>query len=216
MEWLNENSPAISAVTSVLTIFVWFFYAQLLYYGYARQRRPRVIINRGLGIRQNALCLISNMSSESIYIQHVVAILHTSEKSYMVDVAEYQEEKKEEEEEQEKSMRSHQGPLASGDYLHLQRFNDITEQIRASWQLDSDIFEQNGLQLELRVIAIYGSEDRPIGASRSFYLNDPNDPSSLRPALIPTSVDTQRLNGRFQRFKVKRWAKEIDNLETIR
>lgn len=116
------------------------------------------------------------MSSESIYIQHVVALLHTSDETYMVDVAEYQEEK---DEQQEKSVRSHQGPLASGDYLHMQRFADIAEQIRASWQLDHDIFEQTNLQLEIRVIAIYGSEDRPIGASRSFYLKDPR-PQSRR------------------------------------
>ncbi|QNI02875.1 hypothetical protein HXW73_07975 [Halomonas sp. SH5A2] len=215
MEWLNDNAQAISAVTSILTLLVWLFYAQLLYNGYVRQRRPRVIINRGLGTGQHAMCLISNMSSESIYIQHVVAILHTQEQSYMVDVAEYQEEEKEDKQ-QEKSIRSHQGPLASGDYLHMQRFTDIAEQIRASWQLDNDTFDQTGLKLELRVIAIYGSEDRPIGASRSFYLNDPNTPSSSRPALIPVSVDTKRLNGRLQRLKVKRWAEEIDNLETKR
>lgn len=210
MEWLNDNGQAISAITSILTLFVWFFYAQLLYNGYVRQRRPRVIINRGLGTGQNALCLISNMSSESIYIQHVVALLHTSEDTYMVDVAEYQEEK---DEQQEKSIRSHQGPLASGDYLHMQRFADIAEQIRASWQLDHDIFEQAKLQLEIRVIAIYGSEDRPIGASRSFYLNDT---SNSKQALIPISIDTKRLNSRLQRRVVKRWAEEVDNLETRR
>ncbi|SNY95961.1 hypothetical protein [Halomonas sp. hl-4] len=209
MEWLNDNAQAISAITSILTLGVWFFYAQLLYNGYVRQRRPRVIINRGLGTGQNALCLISNMSSESIYIQHVVAILHTEQRSYQVDVAEYQEEK--EDKQQEKSIRSHQGPLASGDYLHMQRFADIAEQIRVTWQLDNNIFEQPNLQLELRVIAIYGSEDRPIGASRTFYLRDP---STSKPALIPVSVDTRRLNSRLQRRKVKRWAEDIDNLES--
>ncbi|MDR5874981.1 hypothetical protein LPL18_007665 [Halomonas sp. CUBES01] len=205
MEWLNENGQAISAITSVLTLLVWFFYAQLLYNSYVRQRRPRVIINRGLGTGQNALCLISNMSSESIYIQHVLALLHTSEDTYMVDVAEYQEEK---DEQQEKSVRSHQGPLASGDYLHMQRFADIAEQIRVSWELNPDIFDQANLQLEIRIIAIYGSEDRPIGASRSFYLNEPD---TSKQALIPISVDTTRHNSRLQRRKVKRWAEQIDS-----
>ncbi|SDN07363.1 hypothetical protein [Vreelandella arcis] len=209
MEWLNDNAQAISAITSVLTLFVWFFYAQLLYNGYVRQRRPRVIINRGLGTGQNALCLISNMSSESIYIQHVMALLHTPDNCYMVDVAEYQEEKQEGEQ-QAKSIRSHQGPLAPGDYLHMQRFADIAEQIRTYWRLDNNIFEQSDLRLELRVIAVYGSEDRPIGASRSFYLNDP---STSHRALIPLDVDTQRFNSRLQRRKVKRWAEEIENLE---
>ncbi|MCW4148096.1 MULTISPECIES: hypothetical protein [Halomonadaceae] len=211
MDWLNGNSQAISAATSIFTVLLWLFYLQLLYNGYVRQRRPRIIINRGLGTGQNALCLISNMSSESIYIQHVAALLHTQESSYMVDVAEYQEEK--ENEQEGKSIRSHQGPLASGDYLHMQRFADIADQICATWQLDNTIYDQTGLQLELRVIAIYGSEDRPVGASRSFYLSDP---STSEKTLIPISVDTKRLNGRLQRRKVKRWAEEVDNLETNR
>lgn len=211
MEWLNDNAQAISAVTSTLMLIVWLFYAQLLYNSYVRQRRPRIIINRGLGNGQNALCLISNMSSESIYIQHVMAILHTQENSYRIDAAEYQEEEKGEQE--DKSIRSHQGPLAPGDYLHMQRFADIADQIFTTWQLDDAIYDQPGLQLELRVIAIYGSEDRPIGASRAFHLNDP---STSRKALIPVSVDTKRLNGWLQRIKVKRWAEEIDYLETPR
>lgn len=57
MEWLNENAQAISAVASIFTLFVWVFYAQLLYNGYVRQRRPRVIINRGQGTGVDAICL---------------------------------------------------------------------------------------------------------------------------------------------------------------
>ena len=75
MEWLNDNAQAISAVASICTLFVWVFYAQLLYNGYVRQRRPRVIINRGKGIGVDSICLISNMSSEAIYVQHLVAVL---------------------------------------------------------------------------------------------------------------------------------------------
>ena len=72
-----STPQAISAIASVLTLFVWVFYAQLLYNGYVRQRRPRIIINRGKGVEEaEALCLISNMSNEAIYIQHLVAVLH--------------------------------------------------------------------------------------------------------------------------------------------
>ena len=133
MEWLNENAQAISAIASICTLFVWVFYAQLLYNGYVRQRRPRVIINRGKGIGVDAICLISNMSSEAIYVQHLVAVLHTKNQSYSLDVVEYQQRGSEQ---QEGSYRTHQGPLASGDYLNIQSFGDIVNQVKEYWEID--------------------------------------------------------------------------------
>ena len=204
MEWLNDNAQAISAIASICTLFVWFFYAQLLYNGYVRQRRPRVIINRGKGIGVDAICLISNMSSEAIYIQHLVAVLHTQKQSYSLDVVEYQQKGSEE---QEASYRTHQGPLASGDYLNIQSFGDIVNQVKEYWEIDDSLLHEQNIQLEIRVIAIYGSEDMPTGASRSFTLDLDASPNHQ---LIPASVDTDRLNSRGQRKRVLEWAKEIE------
>ncbi|MGQ7262738.1 hypothetical protein [Vreelandella sp. V005] len=204
MEWLNDNAQAISAIASICTLFVWVFYAQLLYNGYVRQRRPRVIINRGKGTGVDAICLISNMSSEAIYVQHLVAVLHTQKQSYSLDVVEYQQRGSEQ---QEASYRTHQGPLASGDYLNLQSFGDIVNQVKEYWEIDDNLLHEQNIQLEIRVIAIYGSEDMPTGASRSFNLNLDASPNRQ---LIPASVDTDRLNSRGQRKRVLEWAKEIE------
>lgn len=204
MEWLNDYAQAISAVASICTLFVWIFYAQLLYNGYVRQRRPRIIINRGKGIGTDALCLISNMSSEAIYIQHLVAVLHTQQENYSLDVVEYQQQGDEQE---EASYRTHQGPLASGDYLHIQSFGNIVNQIKQHWEVAEDSLREKPIQLEIRVIAIYGSEDMPVGASRKFHLDVGASPNHQ---LIPVSVDTDRLNGRRQRKRVLEWAKEIE------
>lgn len=204
MEWLNDNAQAISAVASVCTLLVWIYYAQLLYNGYVRQRRPRIIINRGKGIGTEALCLVSNMSSEAIYIQHLVAILHTRQGSYSLDVIEYQQQG---DEQQEASYRTHQGPLASGDYLHIQSFGNIVSQVKQHWQIEDDLLHGHNIQLEIRVIAIYGSEDMPMGASRNFNLDLNALPNHQ---LIPASVDTYRLNTRSQRKRVLKWAKEIE------
>ncbi|MFB9867810.1 hypothetical protein [Vreelandella sulfidaeris] len=204
MEWLNDNAQAISAIASICTLFVWIFYAQLLYNGYVRQRRPRLIINRGKGIGMEAICLISNMSSEAIYVQHLVAVLHTQKRSYLLDVVEYQQSGNEQ---QEASYRTHQGPLASGEYLHIQSFGDIVDQIKEYWQIEDDVLNEQNLQLEIRVIAIYGSEDMPTGALRRFNLDINASPNQQ---LIPTSVDTDRLNSRRQRKRALEWAKEIE------
>ena len=49
MEWFAQNSRVITAVSSLFTLFVWVFYARILYRNFARTRRPRLIINRGHG-----------------------------------------------------------------------------------------------------------------------------------------------------------------------
>ncbi|GEN26831.1 hypothetical protein HVA01_04770 [Halovibrio variabilis] len=204
MEWLNDNAQAISAVASICTLFVWIFYAQLLYNGYVRQRRPRVIINRGKGIGIEAICLISNMSSEAIYIQHLVAVLHIHQRSYSLDVVEYQQQ---EDQQHNTRYRTHQGPLASGGYLHIQSFGGIVEQVKRYWDIDDELLHEPNIQLEIRAIAIYGSEDMPTGASRSFNI-DFNAPPDHQ--LLPASIDTKRLNSRGQRKQVLEWAKEIE------
>lgn len=204
MQWLNDNAQAISAVTSICTLFVWVFYAQLLYNGYVRQRRPRIIVNRGKGIGTDALCLISNMSSEAIYIQHLVAVLHAHDSTYELDVVEYQQQSGDD---HEASYRTHQGPLASGDYLHIQSFGSIIEQLTQHWQLDKQKLNQQKPELEIRVIAIYGSEDMPVGASRRFALNLDAPPLHQ---LTPLKVDTKRMNSRRERKRVLQWAKNIE------
>lgn len=204
MQWLNDHAQAISAVASVCTLFVWLFYAQLLYNGYVRQRRPRIIVNRGKGVGTDALCLISNMSSEAIYIQHLVAVLHTPEGAYPLDIVEYQQQSGEE---NEACYCTHQGPLPSGDYLHIQTFGSIVQQLARYWKLDDALLQEQTLMLEIRVIAIYGSEDMPVGAARRFHLSPQAEPTRQ---LVPVHLDTQRMNSRRDRQRVVEWAKEIE------
>lgn len=204
MDWLNENGQAVSAVTSIFTVFVWVFYAQLLYNGYARQRRPRIIINRGQGVGMEALCLISNMSVEPIYVQHLIAVLHTRDKSYSLDVVEFQQEG---DEKVKGGYRTHQGPLDSGDYLHVETFDSILHQIVCYWKLDNNILNQEGLCLGIRVVAIYGSEDMPTGAWRTFDMDLSQPPARQ---LTPSTVDTHRMSSKRQRKRVLEWVKDIE------
>jgi len=80
LQWLSENKDWISTLTSIITLLVWLFYAQLLYSGFRRQRQPRVLINRGVGREGlNSPCLICNMSEEAIYVYFILVVLETSD-----------------------------------------------------------------------------------------------------------------------------------------
>ena len=52
-------------------------YAQLLYAGFRRQRRVSLLITRAVTKDVDALCLISNMSAEPVYLLYIIAVLET-------------------------------------------------------------------------------------------------------------------------------------------
>lgn len=206
MQWINDNASAINAVSGVLTLFVWLFYAQLLYAGYKRQRRPRILINRGQGKHIHSLCIISNMSAEAIFVQHIVAVLETSEGELKLDISEYQQS----EGEDSPRYQTHQGPLESGDYLHVDTFHDIVRRIAMTHDIEMDDYrprvDMTFQALEIRLISVYGPEDRPIGARRRFLLEDDGEACSITPA----TLDTQRLNSIQERRMIKRWMRELE------
>lgn len=76
MEWISNHGTFLQFMTSLGTLAVWIFYAQLLYAGFRRQRRPKVVINQVMGLSTQGRCLISNMSAEGIHIETVQVWLH--------------------------------------------------------------------------------------------------------------------------------------------
>ncbi|MAM58137.1 MAG: hypothetical protein CMN25_12455 [Salinicola sp.] len=222
MEWLSEQSKAITAVTSILTLLVWFFYAQILYRNFARTRRPRIIINRGYGNDLTSLCLISNMSSEPIFLEHIIVTLHTSRGSLTKDMIDfegghYQDSKESPDSSQadagegRERMESSQGPMLCGSFSHVGTFETILQRLCRAHDLtlehnrptDDTVFHF----LDIRVVAIYGSEDHPIGAERRFRLHMTGDEACT---LVPVSIDTKRYANRLQRWRVRQWIRRLD------
>ncbi|GHC33233.1 hypothetical protein [Aidingimonas halophila] len=205
MLWISENASAITAIGSILTFIVWLAYMHLLYKSYSRQRRPRIIINRGRGMDIDSLCLISNMSVESIFVQHIVAVLETADGNKSLDIIDYKQSVEDGE-----RYHSHQGPLESGGYLHVDTFRKILKRVAQQHGEALENMHGNGASrieaLDIRVIAIYGSEDSPVGASRRFLVNhDGNDYS-----ITPAALQTQRLTDRRSRRQIQRWMQQLE------
>ena len=210
MDWISQNSPAITALTSVCTLFVWLFYAQLLYLNFRRQRQPKIIINRGFGRTLQARCVISNMSPEPIFIEHIVAILHTDQGTLSKDMIDFEASPGERDEASRLIETTRQGPMLSGSYNHIGTFQDIIGRILRFHGLPSDDFQSvdgRTLQsIELQVIAVYGSEDSPVGAARTFELTM----GESGEALVPTRLVTRRYASRPRRHRVRQWIRDLD------
>lgn len=216
LEWLNNNSGALSAIASFCTLGVWLFYAQLLYLSFARQRRPRIIINRGRSKSPDGMCLISNMSSEAIFVSNVMGVLHTSKGEYACDLTDYTRPGDSDQGIDEQHA-TRQGPLASGDYHQVCSFREIIDHIAEGHKLDIDrntlTLEGEMLRmLEIRLVAIYGSENRPLGAYRTFMLEkselDPNEENNDC-LIVPTTFDTHRVSRRWHQKRIRKWLESL-------
>ncbi|WP_136068513.1 hypothetical protein [Modicisalibacter radicis] len=220
LNWISEHHNLLSLVISFGTLMIWLVYAQLLYLGFRRQRRPRLIINRGKKKDINALCIISNMSAESIFIEYIIATLDTSRGQIVMDVTDFEQQYSDDdelesnEEENRKSRRilndsnvrenTRQGPLGSGDFLHIGTFNDLIARMARDEGIEMENNRPKGDmtldRLTIRLVGIYGPEDMPVGAERSFDLKDNGEFCSL----TPSSWDTKRMASMRQRRELRK------------
>lgn len=225
LDWISQNSQILTVFTNVGTLIVWLIYAQLLYLGFRRQRRPRLLINRGKRKDINALCIISNMSAESIFIEYIIAELKTSDGTLTLDVTDFEQEYTEGDEADGSSgehrerrtlapgpvnENTRQGPLESGGFLHIGSFDELIKRLARDEGIEMAGHRPKGdLQfrcLTIRLIGIYGPEDMPIGAERSFDLID----NEHYCALVPASWDTKRLASIWQRRRLRKLVDDLN------
>lgn len=210
IEWLSNNSDALSVIANFGTLLIWFFYAQLLFNGYRRERRPRMLINKGVGGADlDAPCLICNMSKEPVFIQAILVDLETSAGVYSAPATDTDEG----EIDLAKAsigQRTRQGPLESGQCIQINRFATLITraakvgglELVNGFPADPDIEFRS---LTVTVASIYGPEDDPFGAQRSFRL-ECDDRRQVR--LTPMTIDTQRLSSRRDKRNIKKWLRD--------
>jgi len=150
-DWIADNYKVLSVCASLASVIVWLVYAQLLYLGFRRQRSPRLIINRGRNKDINALCLISNMSAESVFIEYIIAELETSSGTIAMDVTDFEQEYLESDDSDDRrsdqatgnqlplnaSENTRQGPIQPGGFFHIGTFNDLIQRIARNEMITS-------------------------------------------------------------------------------
>lgn len=209
LEWLSDNKEWITPATSIGTMLVWVFYAQLLYNGYSRQTRPRLLINRGVSDEGlDSPCLICNMSREAIYVYFILVFLDNSEEPVLVPVTDCEEEARRDDP-SPLGSRTRQGPLDPGKCIELLSFRIILERAarQAGIELDKGKPVDPEIEiwaLEFHVVCIYGSDDTPFGAVRRFNLKT----NGAGPPLPePATIDTQRKTSWRYKRRIRQWLK---------
>lgn len=199
VEWLSQNASTITAFGTLGMLIVWIVYAHVFYKNLRRQHRPRIIIDCMSGPGTDSVCVMTNLSTEVIYLQCVIAAAISDSGETAAAVAEggliepSQAER-------EIVSRMRQGPVASGELITLGTIEDLARQA-ASRAQDPDGAVATLRTLEVRVIATMSAEDEPIGARKRFNLSLEDG----QQALSSESLGTIQMTSRRDKRRVLRW-----------
>ncbi len=196
LEWLSNYSGLLSALISACMLIVWVVYLNTFVSNYRRQVLPKIVINRGAGAKLQAHCFISNMSSEPIYIESIIASLESGGESWSCAVTDI--ETLLGDESATGKQKTHQGPLGRGDYMDIGSFHQLLKRVLRVPDNDTpshlDQFEDE-ITAEVKVIADYASEDLMIAALRRYKLHRMEDGWEME----ALSVSTDQIRSKSER-----------------
>lgn len=195
--WVASNYALLNLIISAGLLVVWITYLQVFLSSYRQQWRPKILINRGGGFGLKGRCLISNMSSEAIYIESIVANLVRGDdriSSAVTDLEDIQDEVMK----SDPKRSTRQGPLPSGGYMDSGSFGDLVDRLlRQNSESHGSLLDRlpEEAALEVVVIANYGSEKQIVGAKRRFDLVKRDSEIQLR----PHEIDTEQIKSARER-----------------
>ncbi|MES1950270.1 hypothetical protein S4A8_05403 [Salinisphaera sp. S4-8] len=206
-QWINDNAQALSFFASLGTLAVWLFYAHLLYSGFRRQRKARILINQGWGQQVDSVCLISNMSQEPVYIHSITMTIRAHDNEYTEAITDFDEAQPRDSENHPREV-TRQGPLQVGEQMNLGTFRSLLRQT-AKRHKDLRADENQPLRslsvhnFKVTVIASYGPEGGVIGAQRKFLVR--GDDNQL---MRPVAIATKRMTKRNARQRLQQWLEQ--------
>ena len=203
LSWILEYTQVIGTAINLGMLVVWIAYLQVFVSNYRRQTLAKILINRGAGRGLDARCLVSNMSSEAIYLQSIILDLEFPDEQRSCPVTELEDEE-DWEEPSDEGFQSRQGPLGAGQVRDMGAFramlaHALGEDQRAGTETRSDMWDELRA-FEIRIIAAYGSEDLPVGAMRRFEIVREKDGVELR----PPSGEAQQIRSKRERKAIKK------------
>ncbi|WP_135501300.1 hypothetical protein [Roseovarius aestuariivivens] len=197
LDFLRQNSDLITVVASVAMVPIWMTYLQLFWSSYRRQLRASLIIHPGAGTGMDAQCLISNMSAEAIHVEGIILVLKCGKQRWSTAITAAGGLS---EEATTKSgariVTPHDGPLKSGEFLNIGRFQDLVERTYGKAgenEASPDRMEFDSF--EIWVIADYSAEQKLVFARRVFQIAHRDG----RWALRAERMTTESVRGKRQR-----------------
>jgi len=190
LDAIRANADLLSLAATVAMVAIWLIYLHLFWKNYRRHLRPSIVINRGAGTGLDARCLVSNMSAEAIFIEGIILVLERENQYWstaIITAGEIGEDGEGKTGLARPPM--HEGPLASGAYVDIGRFQDIVERAFGTVRRQGGRDDRLGFDgFEIWVIANYTAEQRLVHARRRFDIGRKEGNWALRPHQLETEV----------------------------
>ena len=209
--WLLDYAPLAANIASMLMLGVWLFYTIIFYREFKRQRRPLLILHQARGYDLESTCLLVNLSKEPVHVLCVLMRLHTDEGVYTKRIRNLRQVPSEADiDSGDVQTLLKQGPLGSGGFLVLGSFHRLLEEaeedaVRSLMPSGTGRLVPALHEIELRVIALHGAYEKPVGAERRFAVR-PRDDGATR--VQPKTSLTRQLNSRREMRRVRSWLEE--------
>lgn len=201
-DWIVRNHQLLGVILNGAMLAVWIVYLQIFASSYRSQVRANILINMAGGPGLSARCLVSNMSAGPIYVYSILVDVELPGRALSGSVTET-DGIEEWEKPTDLNLWTRQGPLENGEVRDMGSF-----EVMLDHALRSDAGGRQppaGLHdairaFQVRIIAIYGSEDLPIAAERRFIIL--RRPSGA--VLSPTTPEAHQVRSTRRRRKIRR------------
>ncbi|GAM04709.1 MULTISPECIES: hypothetical protein [Novosphingobium] len=192
-QWFTGNTQVVSVALSFAMLIVWVIYLQLLLVQFRGTKRSTILITRAAGRGMRSRCLVTNMSSQPLYVSSLIATVHVRGRQIELALTDLRELPGDLGEDPRSIMG--QGSLATGQFMNIGHFDDIVRTLLDANE-ETDVQEEEVDQFDLTVVALYALEDLPVGATRSFHF-ERNVPKG--PRVQPLSIATDQIRQRRRR-----------------
>lgn len=203
LKWLDQNVDFLTLLANLGMLVVWMTYLHLMYVSYRRERRKRLLIHSGSTSGLDAPWMLINLSKEPVHVLCVLVVAkYADDGKRIAGSASYRTSVAVEAEGVELRDRMKQGPVGAGEMLPLGTMRHLVGSVDPSAAGNGGF--RRFSEVELRVIAFAGTEDKPIGARRKCRITGDD-----KRECAPISPYTEQLITRKGRRTAEQWLKEI-------
>jgi hypothetical protein len=207
LDWIRDNYAIISVLISLGMLIVWIVYLQLFLVSYERRMRPKILINMGGGHGIDAMCLLSNMSSEAVYVESLIATLESKGEQWVGPVTDVEALTRDDKPPNPLDT-TRQGPLQPGEVRNVGSFRNLIRHVleEGGASRSGDDIPDSITGFEIQAIADFGPDDLLVGAKRRFDLDKRDGEWVLK----PQSPFTAQIRSRRERKRINRMLEQVD------
>lgn len=162
--FISEHAPFLNVLFNAAMVVIWTLYFQVFLINHLRQARNMIHIDLGAAQGSLSRCLVTNLSSEAVYVQAIIADLSSNGAMSRTHITDREEIPLHET--KDPLARTNRGTLYPGQTVDIGSLEDLVS--RAQIRLHEDWCSDDIDAVTITVVAVSGQIDRIVGASKAF------------------------------------------------